>query len=758
MNTSSSTIGRLTNKQGSNVMFEYTDLPIINEVVSTRISEVPSDQTNTYRRYYEEKEKNQIEQDQVALVKARNRSDLILDPNQFNQNVLGAGESRRPLGTFGNQKNALDKNNAKSPLKRFKKSRKRVYLDSRNRDKVLYPDASSMRLFLGNTFQNVLSIKMNNIIFPNVDQAVNEQNRKISWINLEDMDLDPPFPIYEFLIKPGTYRLQTIGPELQKNLNNIPRHNGIPTSNGDPPSHTFDVQTSFDTDYVSFTSLIAIPTQENPVRVLANSRRVYFTLEGHGFKDNDIIHVAGVRALGGVLASEFNRTFSIRVETVDVFSSEINVLPNINQIGGGNVVTFGREAPFQLLFGSEKGNLSSSLGFREENSSEQIDQVDPLTTIIREVVDVIPNGQLTTIVAPMHGLRVGDYIKLNNVFVFPSIQENKERRGAYPIVDVLSPDAFQIQHQTQSISDITNAFIGTRLLHMHFPDHGFNRITDIEQVGPNLVQVTTLFDHGLQEDSPLLLSGTNSVPPIDGYYAPSQIGLFQDAPDVFTISNVAPKPNLTLTSTGFRGILSSDYTFYLYDVTPFGGFTTDQLNNTPFQIREIIDADNFTFSCPVGFSNVAESGGGGRVRINSKLHGWAGTHTNNTASGELIKPVTLSGEDYAFICLPNLPSANEVSYSGNVKNIFTQIYITDYPGHRIFNQFDPEPLTFRRPIPSLGELMIEVRNPFNRLLNFNQLDYSFGLILETLDEIDEDMEDQGRATLDGSFDQVLQLH
>ena len=120
------------------------------------------------------------------------------------------------------------------------------------------------------------------------------------------------------------------------------------------------------------------------------------------------------------------------------------------------------------------------------------------------------------------------------------------------------------------------------------------------------------------------IDGDYTVKPVDG--------------DSFIISSADMSNPLTITTPGFAG--SFDYVFYLYNVTPFGGFTANDLNGVPFEVRDIIDADNFTFTGRYGFSKFGETGGGDAIRINSKLHGWRGTQ-DNSPGGTLYKPIRL---------------------------------------------------------------------------------------------------------------------
>jgi hypothetical protein len=240
-----------------------------------------------------------------------------------------------------------------------------------------------------------------------------------------------------------------------------------------------------------------------------------------------------------------------------------------------------------------------------------------------------------------------------------------------------------------------------------------------------------LFDHGFNEKTKVLLKKTNCVPNIDGYYLVTPVSL-----DTFTVGNVDLTNPLFITQPGFKGILTSDHTFYLYNVKPFGGFLTNDINGVPFVIRDIIDADNFTFTGSYGFSMKAETGGGSGIRINSKIHGWRGTQSN-TVSGSLFKPIRLSGENYCYMTIPTI-SSDSISNSGPVKNVFAKIFITSAPGVIIFNEFDSSPVEFDdKPIPVLSELRFTIRSPDNDFVTFHSLDYSFGFELTELQQIDD---------------------
>lgn len=487
--------------------------------------------------------------------------------------------------------------------------------------------------------------------------------------------------------------------------------------------HYIIVDINTQTDYVGFTSIIAQNTPNNPFTTLSGSGTVTLKQPAHGYKDGERVHIIGALGIiGGLQASVFNNAFNIRKISDDLFQFEITSVATTSTTGGGTLVKTGRESKFQFLFGNYNDTIADIIGFRVENSSEEIPIESPITTFTTSIVGVIPGSEFTQIISPNHKLQQGDYVYLNNFHVSPSVYQSETHKGIFEVYTVPSPDVFTINYSTERVSDITNAFVGTRLFEMYYPNHGFNRIVEIEQLAANTVKITTLFDHGFSAPDNLKtrIQNSNCIPSIDGYYTVTVIDS-----DSFTIKNPEYLSPLQITTSGFKGILLSDHIFYLYNVTPFGGFSSTDLNSSPFTIRDIKDADNFTFSGEYGFSNILERGGGIGIRINSKRHGWAGVQ-DNSPGGVLNKPVKLGGDNYAYMCIPGLNS-DSISSNGPVKDIFAKIFITTNPGVIIFNEFDAEALDFLKPISKLEELQFMIKSPNDYLLSFNGLDYSFGL-------------------------------
>lgn len=718
---------KLTNAAGGNMMISDTDLLFANQLVADDLLEVPEDQVNNYRKYAEKKKKDNAKKKQVNIVKQMNEpipqvaSGSLPDRQQRFVDRLPPAQPL-PSGPEGPQ-------NAKT---RFVEKKRKIYIDSRHRDKTVWKDASDFVISWGRVYQNVKQIKLVSLEFPNVVQSIGLQNNMLNWINLEDIQLDDPFPVYSAAVNVGSYDLMNLQTELTAQLKKIKRRGGLLDDKGNPPArHLFIVEANLETDYVGFTSIIAQAAGNNPLTTIGGNSKVVFKQKNHGYDDKERIHIIGVMGIvGGLQAADINGAYIITKIDNDTFSFEIQATAVGSTTGGGTLVKSGREAPFQFLFGTEGNNIAEVTGFPIENSGITIAVQDPITSNIKQIVGVIPGEEITQILCPNHGFQAGDRVYLHNTHISPSIYENDRYKGIFSVYAIPSPDVFEIRYYSEKVSDITNAFVGTQSFEMYYPGHGFNRIVDIVQIGPNLVQITTLFDHGFDEKSVVRITGSNSVPNVDGYYVVTPID-----EDSFAISSVDAVNPLSISTPGFRGILTSDHTFYLYNVQALGGFTSTDLNNVPFTVRDIKDANTFTFTGNYGFSKMAETGGGGGIRINSKLHGFRGTQ-NNLVLGERFKPIRLSGDNYAYMCVPGLNS-DSISNSGPVQDIFAKLFITANPGLVIFSQFDSSPIDFAKPIPLLEELRFTIKSPDNQTITFNGLDYSFGLELIELVQEDE---------------------
>lgn len=689
----------------NNHTFSGTERLYENRFINNQYREIPPDLISDYKKYREQKNEQAKKQKKIETARQLNLTQAIPRPRPP---VVNPGLEHRQL----------------LPSKtEYVEMKRKVFIDTKHRDIVLYPEPSDFVISWGKVFQNVKNMKLVSLEFPNVMQAVSALNNGLYHQNREDDDLDFPFPVYSTYCTPGSYNLTTIQTELTAQLKTNRRRGGQLDADGNLPlRHLFIVDVSQETDKISFTSIVPQNTPTNPITTSSGTTRIVFQQPDHGYKTGERVHIIGVQGImGGLQGNDINGSYLVTKLSENSFSFEITTVAQGTATGGGSLIRTGRESPFQFLFGTHHNVIADILGFPVENSSETISNTDPITSNIKIITGCIPEPNQTIIIAPEHKLQVGDRVYLHNFEVTPSVYENEIYKGTFTISQVPSPDTFTIPYVIEHISDIDDAYVGTQTFSMFFPFHGFNRIVGIEQVGPNLVQITTLLDHYFDEKSTVRITGSDSVPSIDGFFHVQPLDS-----DTFTISSTDLDNPVVVSTPGHQGLMTTDHTFYLYNVQPFGGFTTAELNNVPFQVREIIDDFTFTFTGHYGFSSRAETGGG-TPRINSKLHGWRGTQSNYF-DDKLYKPIKLSGDNYCFMCIPGLNS-DSISSSGPVRDIFAKIFISSVPGVTIFNEFDSSLIDFAVPIKSISELRFLIKDGNNQLLNFGNLDFSFGFEL-----------------------------
>jgi hypothetical protein len=315
----------------------------------------------------------------------------------------------------------------------------------------------------------------------------------------------------------------------------------------------------------------------------------------------------------------------------------------------------------------------------------------------KTIIDIQPNGTKTIITTSnAHLLTTGDYVYIDNTDSSPVIDDTV---NGY-IVTVLTSTTFEI---TASITmgGTTGDIISTR--------------------------ITTRFDHNLTTGQKIRLSGVNSIingSSIDGGYIVTVIS--NDEFDIGYTGNLTlpvPTPDVL----GYIGLSTE---FYLYGIPkPIGGIIPNNLNNKKFQIREIIDEHSLYFTCD-DICNSLEIGGGINVHISNLSHGFRGIQSN-LKNSLLNRSINLEGENYAFLCCPQLGT---MMNTGDVKNIFARITLDQSPGSMVFaflsnpKEFDVTPLNL------LSELEFSIVNYDGTFYEFNDLDYSF--VLEIIEEID----------------------
>jgi hypothetical protein len=355
----------------------------------------------------------------------------------------------------------------------------------------------------------------------------------------------------------------------------------------------------------------------------------------------------------------------------------------------------------------------------------------PLYNPLKSQTHIITNvvtGTNTTITCPNHGLKVGDRIKFYNIVTSPSLTQSNA--GIYSVYTVLDNNTFTINVLTTSYDlDVISkeqAYIGLPSITVTFPYHGFNTVSSVVPVVDLIdplynVEITTFLPHGLETGNKVRVMQTNTTPPIDG--GGYEIKVVDS--DTFRIIF----PGGIGISTGTVGIIGMANEFYIYGATDVGGIEANAINRMKYNIKDIIDEHTFTFDSN-SFAVSTSQGGGSNVFISSLRHGFNGVQTN-TKNSLLNRSINLEGENYAFLCCPQLAT---MLNTGSVKDIFARITLDQSPGSMVFN-FLSNPKEFDTvPLNALSELEFSIVNYDNTLYEFSDLDYSF--VLEITEVVD----------------------
>lgn len=378
---------------------------------------------------------------------------------------------------------------------------------------------------------------------------------------------------------------------------------------------------------------------------------------------------------------------------------------------------------------------------------------NPIETNLLYIQNVSHNLGLTTFqTTTPHQLIIGDKIKIYGLVTTPNI--NSDINEQIFTVVLIQNNTFSIEQELTSIdsTSFSNVYITTQIAKITCPFHGFNFIIDInrEKIGiinnagnlivPAEYKIKTQLPHNLFKQvnssyEPILefiyINNTNTTPPIDGKYL--LLGYVDQ--DEFIIKQIQESNTPVAADSdpsGSTGIIKINQNFRLYRTENIDNSVIDNINNISYDLRNIIDQHTFTINLPI-FIQSSQIGGGRGMHISSLNHGFRAIQSNSE-DGKLFRAVSIEGENYVFLCCPQLAT---MLNTGDVTDIFARITIERSPGNMNFS-FLSNPKDFDVvPLNSLSEFEFSIRNYDNTFYNFNNLDYSFVLeITEIKDTID----------------------
>jgi hypothetical protein len=342
----------------------------------------------------------------------------------------------------------------------------------------------------------------------------------------------------------------------------------------------------------------------------------------------------------------------------------------------------------------------------------------PLSSHWHAITSITP-GVLTIITVPGHGLSVGEKIKFYSVSTTPSLL--RENDGVFEVYTVVDANNITVNFNTTSVdlSNLSESGIGTSLVTVKFPGHGFNNVVSITNGGPGVVNVQTFLDHNFVSGDLVRIMQSNCTPSINGSYT-----VTVTAPDTFQINS------FSLTVPGTFAVIGMNLAFKLYNLVGFGGFSLTTIKGVEFNIHEIRDTNEFTFMVNNYYSTFQETGGGTGVFISSLRHGFKGVQ-ENTKNGVIARSINLEGENYSLLTSKELGT---MLNTGTVTDIFARITLDNSPGAMCFNYLSNPKLFQNTPLDKLDHIDFKIQNYDGTLYEFNDLDYSFTLeITENVD-------------------------
>ncbi len=219
------------------------------------------------------------------------------------------------------------------------------------------------------------------------------------------------YPKYTNEIKPGNYTASTLTERASLDLSKIKRRNK------QGQLHYFSVSVNLDTDVILFDSVITTQLPNNSLSTTSGSTTITVNQNGHGFKTGDRVKMIGVKNLSGITGSLLNGDFEVNVLDFNTFTYETTIRANETKDGGGNTIQTGKDAPFRLLFNTDNTRIQFNIGFPDENSTDPINSVDPITTKSLEVLDItkISSTKLRITTSINHELDTCNIISISNI-------------------------------------------------------------------------------------------------------------------------------------------------------------------------------------------------------------------------------------------------------------------------------------------------------------------------------------------------------
>ena len=506
------------------------DLLFTNTFVSSiQKQDVSSIQKQNFRRYYEDKQKKLQNKKIVEVVE--DDEEMYEEHSKF---------SSKPT-----QQTEFDvvQKNQQNTLKTEVVST--VSIDSNNRNRYRYPNASNYKIDLERTFYNVKTIRLVSSTVPNTDRVIKDlpeeiRNNKISWQNLEDVFLGIYTNCQASTVIPNTVDLV------------VPDH-GLSTQEyiGDLTIRLSDSTTVPNVDGEWITTIV----DENTLRIPFD---------------------------GGITAGQVKVDTGFPTYTIYITPGNYNMQTILDEIlKKMNLVKRRKGEGIFHFFTIDASSDTDVITFRSYITTEL--EIDPLSTEL--------GSGVITVFAEQHGFKVGDYVLIYGMtgvggilssilnglflvkeatrsdfkyevnqkatfssdgggnagkigkptefrFLFDTSESKIVKNLGFPEEDsgeYLNTTTTQpLSIYTKSITDAQ--IVSSTFIEFTSPAHGLddNLLFNISSINTGLEPTCyTSTNHGLEGKKRVFISFTSSTPSLNGFY-----NITINGPDSFILNNV----------------------------------------------------------------------------------------------------------------------------------------------------------------------------------------------------------------------------
>lgn len=468
------------------VLGQQESLLYSNETIDTQVLRQDYDRAfkQKYRRYYEDKMAKEQKLDRLNVASGdplrSHNLNYQLPPHSNSEGSKSTISRPGGFGTFPKDSIGNQLTNPHEDDRYNKPNQTVVTIDSRDRDRIRYPNANQFKISLGAQFRQVKRVVIQSTEFPNTDvlirddprqafltrnrillqcgDVLNDANNHLYWLNDEDAVSKGIYDclFYTADLTPGNYTGDTLAAEIENKVSQINHF-----IDGTPSQFIVDINTQ--TNVVRFLSVESVNLAIDPVFTTIGTNLVTISQPGHSFSVGELVTITNSTNVGGISAEVINQEHIIKSITGDTYTFQVTQVATSTTNGGGGNVLSGKNKPIKLLF-SNIDTFGSILGFPQQDSADQIANdiefinIRPPDLSVYPYDDSSPGTLPAWIKSTNHNLTPGDEILILNTNTIPNIN------GIQTVTKIITPDEFEIGIPIKVVNNQTetlNTVLGT---------------------------------------------------------------------------------------------------------------------------------------------------------------------------------------------------------------------------------------------------------------------------------------------------------